>query len=80
MEDLKQRGYKNLKDWIQVDDPSVVGYPMLLTTSSGARDFNNPSLDFQGRNFQAELGKELLNSIFFPSLLMFFSKHKFFWV
>ncbi|XP_073311582.1 calmodulin-binding protein 60 B-like isoform X1 [Primulina huaijiensis] len=54
VEVLKQHAYKNSKDWIQVDDPSVVGYPMLLTTS-GAGDLNNLTLDFQGRNFQAEL-------------------------
>ncbi|XP_073030110.1 calmodulin-binding protein 60 B-like isoform X1 [Primulina eburnea] len=59
VEDLKQHALKNLNDWIQVDDPSVVGYPML--TSWGAGNLNDPSIiDFQGRNFQAELEQLLM--------------------
>ncbi|KZV49193.1 hypothetical protein F511_40401 [Dorcoceras hygrometricum] len=54
VEDLKQNAYKNAKDWIQVDDPSIVDNPMLLT-SLGAGKLNDPSLDLQGRNFVAEL-------------------------
>ncbi|XP_073123124.1 calmodulin-binding protein 60 B-like isoform X2 [Henckelia pumila] len=53
VEDLKQHAYKNTKDWIQVDDLSALGYPML--TGSGAGNLNDPSLDFQGRNFLAEV-------------------------
>ncbi|XP_073310741.1 calmodulin-binding protein 60 B-like isoform X1 [Primulina huaijiensis] len=46
VESLKQQAYDNLKDWVLVADPSIIGCPIrMLLTSARESSFNNPSLD-----------------------------------
>ncbi|KAG8369119.1 hypothetical protein BUALT_Bualt15G0118100 [Buddleja alternifolia] len=52
-EDLKQLAYKNSKDWISVNHPSIMGYPMLLKNPA-TDNINNPDLGLQDSHFHME--------------------------
>ncbi|EYU25628.1 hypothetical protein MIMGU_mgv1a024444mg [Erythranthe guttata] len=51
VEELKQHAYKNINEWVSVCDPVIVGYPMLVATTS-PDSFTNPNVDLHGINFQ----------------------------
>ncbi|KAL0454731.1 UNVERIFIED_CONTAM: Calmodulin-binding protein 60 C [Sesamum latifolium] len=67
VENLKQHAYRNIKDWVSVCDPSIVGYPM-LSASPVADSLTNPNMGLQGVNFQEQDHHETEMNTYHPTL------------
>ncbi|KAL2231277.1 UNVERIFIED_CONTAM: Calmodulin-binding protein 60 C [Sesamum indicum] len=66
VENLKQHAYRNIKDWVSVCDPSIVGYPM-LSASPAADILMNPSMGLHGVNFQEQDHQETEMNTYHPT-------------